>query len=104
MNVVSFRRSLFRLVVVAAGCCCAQVEAAELAPAAAAKLPPLPDKISSFGAALVGDDLYVYGGHIGGAHQHSKENLSHKFSRLRLAAPSEWETLPVGPGLQSPAL
>jgi N-acetylneuraminic acid mutarotase len=69
-----------------------------------AKLPPLPDKISSFGAAIVGDDLYVYGGHIGGAHQHSKDNLSHKFSRLRLKAASEWETLPVGVALQSPAL
>lgn len=77
---------------------------AELSPSTAPKLPPLPEKISSFGAAVVGDALYVYSGHTGGAHEHSKENLSYKFSRLRLNGPSEWESLPVGPGLQSPAL
>jgi N-acetylneuraminic acid mutarotase len=112
MNVcASFHHSLLRLLlVVAVACCGASANAAELAPsastaaAASAKLPPLPEKISSFGAAVVGDDLYVYSGHTGGAHQHSKENLSYKFSRLKLAAPSEWEALPVGPGLQSPAL
>jgi N-acetylneuraminic acid mutarotase len=84
--------------------CAQSLVAAELAPSTGAKLPPLPEKISSFGAAVLNDALYVYGGHTGGAHQHSKENLSYKFSRLRLDAPSEWETLPVGPGLQSPAL
>jgi hypothetical protein len=67
-------------------------------------LPPLPDKISSFGAAVLGDDLYVYGGHIGAAHSHSKDNLSLKFSRLNLKSASGWESLPMGPGLQSPAL
>lgn len=67
-------------------------------------LPPLPDKISSFGAAVLGDDLYVYGGHTGAAHAHSKDNLSLKFSRLNLKSASGWESLPMGPGLQSPAL
>lgn len=93
-----------RMLAVLAALGCRATIGADLVRAVDAKLPPLPDKISSFGAAIVGDDLYVYGGHIGGAHQHSKDNLSHKFSRLRLAAPSEWETLPVGVALQSPAL
>ena len=78
--------------------------AAELKPAAGPALPKLPEAISSFGAAVAGDALYVYGGHTGGAHEHSKDNLSLRFSRLKLAAPTEWESLPVGPGLQSPAL
>lgn len=78
--------------------------AAELKPAPGPALPKLPEAISSFGAAVAGDALYVYGGHTGGAHQHSKDNLSLRFSRLKLDAPSEWESLPVGPGLQSPAL
>jgi N-acetylneuraminic acid mutarotase len=86
---------LFSLVAPASG--------AELAPAQA-PLPKLPEAISSFGAAVSGDALYVYGGHTGDAHAHSKENLSLRFSRLKLDAPSEWESLPVGPGLQSPAL
>lgn len=77
---------------------------AELKSAAGPALPKLPEAISSFGAAVAGDSLYVYGGHTGGAHQHSKDNLSLRFSRLKLDAPSEWESLPVGPGLQSPAL
>jgi N-acetylneuraminic acid mutarotase len=68
--------------------------------APAGDLPSLPDGISSFGGAVDGDWLYVYGGHIGTAHQHSKQNLSKHFVRLRLDAPSEWETLPAGPGLQ----
>lgn len=84
--------------------CGRYIEGGELAPSADPALPPLPEKISSFGAAIAGDSLYVYSGHIGGAHEHSKDNLSYKFSRLRLDTPSEWESLPVGPGLQSPSL
>lgn len=76
----------------------------ELAPSTGPALPPLPEKISSFGAAVAGDALYVYSGHVGGAHEHSKDNLSYKFSRLRLGEPSEWESLLLGPALQSPAL
>lgn len=68
------------------------------------EFPPLPQKISSFGAVRTGDWLYVYSGHTGGAHQHSKQNLSMHFQRINLAAPKSWEALPVGPGLQSVAL
>lgn len=82
----------------------ASLHAAELKPAAGPALPKLPEAITSFGAAVAGDALYVYGGHTGGAHRYSKENLSLRFSRLKLDAPSEWESLPVGPGLQGSAL
>jgi hypothetical protein len=72
----------------------------EKASAPAGDLPALPEGVSSFGGAVEGPWLYVYSGHIGTAHSHSKQNLSKNFLRLRLDAPSEWETLPVGPGLQ----
>jgi N-acetylneuraminic acid mutarotase len=66
----------------------------------AGDLPALPEGVSSFGGAVDGKWLYVYSGHIGTAHSHSKQNLSPNFLRLRLDAPTEWEKLPPGPGLQ----
>ena len=68
------------------------------------KYPQLPDAISSFGAAVSGDYLYVYSGHIGRAHAHSAENLSQKFQRLNLKQPKAWETLPLKTPLQGLAM
>ena len=68
---------------------------------AADTLPPLPEGIASFGAAVSGDDLLVYGGHVGRTHQHSIENLSHRFLHLDLADPSKgWQSLGEVDGLQ----
>ncbi len=78
--------------------------ATETAPAADSKFPQLPDAISSFGAAVSGDYLYVYSGHIGRAHAHSAENLSQKFQRLNLKQPKEWEALPLKTPLQGLAM
>lgn len=61
--------------------------------------PALPKGITSFGAAVVGDWLYVYGGHFGGAHSYSDAEQSDEFRRLNLAQPAEWESLPGGPKL-----
>ncbi len=66
--------------------------------------PPLPEAISSFGAAVNDGWLYVYGGHTGKAHQHSRENLSHTFARLKLGQPTEWEPLEMGTPLQGTAM
>lgn len=74
------------------------------APAVKSKFPQLPDAISSFGAAVSGDYLYVYSGHIGRAHQHSAENLSQTFQRLNLKQPKAWETLPLKTPLQGLAM
>ena len=60
----------------------------------------LPEGLASFGAAMDDGYLYVYGGHIGRAHTHSKENISHHFRRIRLRDGSEWEPLPMQTGLQ----
>ncbi|MCH9648260.1 MAG: PQQ-binding-like beta-propeller repeat protein [Deltaproteobacteria bacterium] len=64
-------------------------------------LPSLPEGIASFGAAIAGDDLVVYGGHVGRTHQHSIENLSHRFLHLDLKAPDQgWHSLGEVEGLQ----
>lgn len=68
------------------------------------KYPQLPDAISSFGAAVSGDYLYVYSGHTGRAHQHSADNLSQNFQRLNLKQPKNWETLPLKTPLQGLAM
>jgi N-acetylneuraminic acid mutarotase len=82
-------------------------KAAEAKPVAAedkSALPALPQPISSFGAVRHGDWVYVYSGHTGGPHKHSKKNLALHFQRINLASPKAWEALPMGPGLQSVAL
>ena len=103
--------SLLRLCAVLAVSCAAfgfvtsddaRVAAAERVTAAA--FPPLPEPVASFGATVADNWLYVYSGHIGKAHAHSKKNLSQKFQRIRLNSAGQWESLPSGPGLQSVAL
>jgi N-acetylneuraminic acid mutarotase len=66
---------------------------------AAHSWPALPRGITSFGAAVAGDWLYVYGGHLGAAHSYSQDEQSNEFRRLNLAQPTEWESLPGGPRL-----
>lgn len=61
--------------------------------------PALPRGITSFGAAVSGDWLYVYGGHFGAAHSYSADEQSGEFLRLNLAQPAGWEQLPGGPKL-----
>jgi N-acetylneuraminic acid mutarotase len=68
-------------------------------------LPDLPKGITSFGAAVVGDALYVYGGHFGQAHHYSESGQSNEFRRISLTAEkAEWELLPGGPRLTGLAL
>lgn len=62
--------------------------------------PLLPEPISSFGAAVCDGYLYVYSGHTGGEHEHSRDNLSQKFLRIKLDGGSEWEELPMETPLQ----
>lgn len=59
--------------------------------------PELPKGTTSFGAAVVGDSLYVYGGNYGGGHQYSKELQSGDLWRLNLQSPEKWEQLTGGP-------
>lgn len=76
----------------------------EAAAKATAALPALPEAVTSFGAASTDGWLYVYSGHIGQAHDHSRDNLSKHFRRIRLDGEGQWEELPAGPPLQGLAL
>ncbi|MEZ6035320.1 MAG: hypothetical protein R3C17_19680 [Planctomycetaceae bacterium] len=68
-------------------------------------LPPLPHGITSFGAAIVGNEVYVYGGHFGAAHHYSESGQSNEFRRISLAKPEAgWEQLPGGPKLTGLAM
>ena len=64
----------------------------------------LPDAIASFGAAASDGWLYVYGGHIGETHQHSRNNVLPSFRRMRLDDFRTWEELAESTALQSPSL
>ncbi len=57
-------------------------------------LPPLPEAVTSFGAAALGDHVYAYGGHSGSAHHYSTAHHGYAFVRLRYPGGSAWETLP----------
>jgi hypothetical protein len=63
----------------------------------------LPEPLASFGAATLGDWFYVYGGHVGEKHDHSREHVRGTFRRQSLRG-GPWEALPSGQPLQSPAL
>lgn len=67
--------------------------------------PPLPEAISSFGAAVDGDHLYVFSGHIGRIPGNSSAGLSPHFTRLKLSDPhAKWEPLAMHEPSQSPGL
>jgi N-acetylneuraminic acid mutarotase len=61
------------------------------------ELAPLNAPITSFGAAVAGGYLYVYGGHLGAAHDYSMDLQHNKLLRLNLAKPGQWETVSEGP-------
>ena len=66
--------------------------------------PDLPKGLTSFGAAVWEDDLFLYGGHFGHAHEYYREGQSDQFLRLSLSEPRDWELLPAGPRLQGLAM
>lgn len=71
--------------------------------APAATLAPLPETVTSFGAATSGDYLYAFGGHKGERHDYSVEMVSGSFQRLKLSDGRAWESLPSAtPGQGQP--
>lgn len=66
--------------------------------------PSIPEMVTSFGAAIAGDVLYVYGGHTGRAHSYSQETQAHTLRQLDLKNPKAWEAVAEGPGLQGLAM
>jgi len=71
-----------------------------------AKLPDLPAGITSFGAAAHDDGaVYVFGGHLGTAHQYCWDDVQKPLLRLDLKTPETgWEKLPTDEPALGPAL
>lgn len=67
-------------------------------------LPDFPAAVTSFGAAVCNDHLYVYGGNMGAAHGYSVEGQNSEFRRVKLESGSEWESLGEVPRRQGLAL
>ncbi len=66
---------------------------------------PLKEALTSFGAAVLDDYLYVFSGHDGEAHGFGKDLLSKHFRRIQFDNPAaEWEELPMHAPAQSVAL
>ncbi|MFT5301303.1 MAG: N-acetylneuraminic acid mutarotase [Mariniblastus sp.] len=72
--------------------------------AAADAYPILPEAVTSFGAAVQGHDLYIYGGHMGRAHEYYKQAQANTLYKLNLAMSSKWEKLSTGPRVQGLAM
>ncbi|TWT76966.1 N-acetylneuraminate epimerase [Posidoniimonas polymericola] len=67
---------------------------------AASAYPELPTPVASFGAVAADGWVYVYSGHTGTEHEHSSDNLSQHFCRLKLDGGQAWESLPMQTTLQ----
>lgn len=70
----------------------------------AKEIADLPKPITSFGAAIIGDQVYAYGGHFGNAHEYSTEGQSDELIQLNLNEPGRWSVLSRGPKLQGLAM
>lgn len=68
------------------------------------KLPAVPKGVTSFGGAVDGDNVYIYGGHFGGAHHYWKEGQSGELLRLNVKEGTQWEQLASGPPRTGTAL
>ncbi len=82
----------------------AEAVSQQSAKSAKSQFAELPFGITSFGAAIIGDELYVFGGHKGSAHSYSVEEQSNSLLRLKLDKQGEWSEIATGPHLQGLAL
>ncbi|XXX74549.1 DUF1668 domain-containing protein [Sorangium sp. So ce134] len=73
-------------------------------PEPSSRYPRLPEAAGSFGAALLGESVYVAGGHVTPAHVQgsgfSRDDLTPAFRRLDLASGQAWEQLEDVPPLE----
>jgi N-acetylneuraminic acid mutarotase len=81
-----------------------EVMAEEVEKGKATVYPILPEAVTSFGAAVDRDDLYIYGGHMGRAHEYYKQAQANTLYKLNLAKPTKWEKLATGPRVQGLAM
>jgi N-acetylneuraminic acid mutarotase len=71
---------------------------------AANEWPAFPKGVTSFGGAVAGDYVYLYGGHFGDAHHYWKDGQSGELLRLKVDGGKEWEQLASGPRRTGTAL
>ena len=65
----------------------------------------MPQGLTSFGAARIGDAVYIYGGHTGNSHSYSTAEQSKQLLKLDLKTPgSSWQVVSEGQRLQGLAL
>lgn len=78
----------------------------DLAVVRATSLPPAPLEVTSFGAAIVDDQLFVYGGHTGRAHSYSRDEQSDQLWSIELGAgqAATWKQLAPDDRVQGHAL
>jgi hypothetical protein len=70
-------------------------------PTVSAKFPDLPVAITSFGAAQVGRDVYVFGGQMGEPHTYAKDWQNGKLMRMNIGdATPRWEIVNEQAGAQ----
>ncbi len=74
-----------------------------LSPVAYRNVAKLSEPVTSFGAAVSGPFLYLYGGHTGAAHSYSQAEQGRSLWRLTVKS-GEWQRLADGPPLQGLAL
>ena len=60
--------------------------------------PELPIGITSFGGAVLGNHVYVYGGHCGDPHDYYRSGQNAKLMRLDLKSPEKWEEVSESAG------
>jgi len=68
------------------------------------EFPDLPEAITSFGATVLGDSIYIYGGYHGVPHHYSQQGQSGQLLQLDLKKPNEWKIAAEGPKRQGLAL
>ncbi|HMO15121.1 MAG TPA: hypothetical protein PKD64_13165 [Pirellulaceae bacterium] len=71
---------------------------------ASASLPQLPIGVTSFGAAVSGPKIYVYGGHLGDSHDYARDLQSKTLYELDLESSETWNAISQDRGLQGLAL
>ena len=76
----------------------------ESPPDAKTGFPDLPRAITSFGAAVSDDAVYVYGGHFGKAHHYYDAGQSGDLLQIDLQDRSAWKVVSTGPRRQGLAL
>lgn len=68
------------------------------------QLPSMPHAVTSFGATLIEDRLYVYGGHHGEAHHYTAQEQGRTLHCLDLRKGGQWESVAEDVGMQGLAL